>query len=166
MRKNKIVILFCMLCVCVSVFTGRIARASELGERYRLCKVLILSRHNLRSPTTSGSRVLYSLSPYRWFDWTAGPGELSMKGGQLETIMGQYFRQWLEDEGLIAANYVPEIGEMRFYANSYQRTIATARYFASGMLPMANIRVERHLALNERDAVFLPKTPTMHWKTR
>ena len=160
MRKNKIVILFCMLCVCVSVFSGRIARASELGERYRLCKVLILSRHNLRSPTTSGSRVLYSLSPYRWFDWTAGPGELSMKGGQLETIMGQYFRQWLEDEGLIAANYVPEIGEMRFYANSYQRTIATARYFASGMLPMANIRVERHLALNERDAVFLPKSPS------
>ena len=84
-----------------------------------------------------------------------------MKGGQLETIMGQYFRQWLEDEGLIAANYVPEIGEMRFYANSYQRTIATARYFASGMLPMANIRVERHLALNERDAVFLPKTPSL-----
>ena len=82
-----------------------------------------------------------------------------MKGAQLETIMGQYFRQWLESEGLISANYVPEIGEMRFYANSYQRTIATARYFSSGMLPMANIRVEHHLGLNEHDPVFMPETP-------
>ncbi len=82
-----------------------------------------------------------------------------MKGAQLETIMGQYFRQWLESEELIGANSVPEIGEMRFYANSYQRTIATSRYFASGMLPMANIHVERHLGLNEKDPVFMPETP-------
>lgn len=159
MRKNKVVLLLCVFFLVLSMFAGQTARASEGEGRYRLSKVLILSRHNLRSPTTSGSRIVNSLTPHSWFHWTAGPGELSMKGAQLETIMGQYFRQWLESEGLIGANYVPEIGEMRFYANSYQRTIATSRYFASGMLPMANIRVERHLELNEADPVFMPETP-------
>ena len=112
MRKNKVVLLLCVFFLVLSMFAGQTARASEGEARYRLSKVLILSRHNLRSPTTSGSRIVNSLTPYSWFHWTAGPGELSMKGAQLETIMGQYFRQWLESEGLIGANYVPEIGEM------------------------------------------------------
>ena len=159
MQKNKAVLLLCVFFLVLSVFAEQTAQASETGGEYRLCKVLILSRHNLRSPTVNGSRIVNSLTPHSWFHWTAGPGELSMKGAQLETIMGQYFRQWLESEGLIGANYVPEIGEMRFYANSYQRTIATARYFSSGMLPMANIHIERRLALNEADPVFLPETP-------
>ena len=159
MRKNRVVLLLCVFFLVLSAFAGQMARASESDGKYRLSKVLILSRHNLRSPTTSGSSILNSLTPHSWFRWTAGPGDLSMKGAQLETIMGQYFRQWLEDEGLIGANYVPEIGEMRFYANSYRRTIATTRYFSAGMLPMANIRVEYHLDLNDRDPVFMPETP-------
>ena len=159
MRKNKVVLLFFVFLLLVSTFAEQTAQALEGEERYRLSKVLVLSRHNLRSPTRSGSRIVNSLTPHSWFHWTAGPGELSMKGAHLETIMGQYFRQWLESEGLIGANYVPEIGEMRFYANSYQRTIATTRYFSSGMLPMANIRVERHFELNESDPVFLPSPP-------
>ena len=159
MRKNKIVLMLCVLFVCLSVFVSRIARAAEGEGQYRLSKVLILSRHNLRSPTVGGERIIASLTPHKWFDWTAAPGDLSMKGAQLETIMGQYFRQWLEDEGLMGANHVPEIGEMRFYANSYRRTIATARYFSAGMLPMANARVEHHFGLNEKDPVFLPETP-------
>ncbi len=159
MRKNKVVLLLCVFFLVLSTFAERMVLASEGDGKYRLSKVLVLSRHNLRSPTRSGSRIVNSLTPHSWFRWTAGPGELSMKGAQLETIMGQFFRQWLESEELIGANYVPEIGEMRFYANSYQRTIATARYFASGMLPMADIRVEHHLELNEADPVFLQKTP-------
>ncbi len=159
MRKNRVVLLLCVFFLVLSTFAGQIAQASESDGKYRLSKVLILSRHNLRSPTTSGSRILASLTPHAWFEWTAAPGDLSMKGAQLETIMGQYFRQWLESEGLIGENYVPEIGEMRFYANSYRRTIATTRYFSAGMLPMANIRVEYHLDLNDRDPVFMPETP-------
>lgn len=159
MRKNRVVLLLCVFFLVLSAFAEQMALASEGDGKYRLSKVLVLSRHNLRSPTRSGSSIVNSLTPHSWFRWTAGPGELSMKGAQLETIMGQYFRQWLESEALIGANYVPEIGEMRFYANSYQRTIATSRYFASGMLPMADIRVEHHLELNDRDPVFMPETP-------
>lgn len=158
MRKHKIVLWLCAFLIAFFTFVGETALASESG--YRLSKVLVLSRHNLRTPTANSSKVLASLTPHGWFDWTGAPGELSLKGGQLETIMGQYFRQWLEAEGLIAANDVPDVGEMRFYANSYQRTVATAHYFSAGMLPMANVEIERHLALNESDPVFMPQTST------
>lgn len=56
--------------------------------------------------------------------------------------MGQYFRKWLDQEGLIPENYVPKEGEVRFSARDKQRCRATARYFAAGMLPLADIEVE------------------------
>ena len=39
--------------------------------------------------------------------------------------MGQYFRKWLEDEGLFPENYQPEEEDVRIYANAKQRTVAT-----------------------------------------
>ena len=45
--------------------------------------------------------------------------------------MGQYFRLWLENEGLFPENYIPRDGAVRFYANGLQRTQATAHYFSS-----------------------------------
>ena len=128
---------------------------SEFQSKYPLEKIVILSRHNLRAPLTVGKdSLLAKLTPHTWFPWTGKSGELSLRGGELETLMGQYFRKWLEQEGFIPENYVPGEGEVRFYANSAQRTIATAQYFSSGMLPIANVQVERHMALNEFDPVF------------
>ena len=129
--------------------------AAALSERYPLEKMVVYSRHNLRSPLAIGpDSLLAKLTPHTWFSWTGGSGELSLRGGELETLMGQYFRKWLEDERFIPENYVPREGEVRFYANSAQRTIATTQYFSGGMLPIANVRVERHFALNEADPVF------------
>jgi glucose-1-phosphatase len=116
---------------------------------------VVLSRHNLRAPLSGGDSVLGKATDHEWFSWTANPKELSVKGGLLETEMGLYFRKWLEAEGLIPENYVPEGDEVRFYANARQRTIATSRYFASGMLPVAEIPVETHGEMGEfRDPVF------------
>ena len=56
--------------------------------------------------------------------------------------MGHYFRKWLDKEGLIPENSIPKEGDVRFNAREKQRCRATARYFASGMLPLADIKVE------------------------
>ncbi len=40
-----------------------------------------------------------------------------MKGGIEETSMGQYFRKWLDQEGLIPENSIPEADEVRFNAH-------------------------------------------------
>ncbi|MDO4804593.1 MAG: histidine-type phosphatase [Lachnospiraceae bacterium] len=126
-------------------------------DGYTLEQVVVLSRHNIRSPLSSKGSTLDSLTPYDWFEWSSNPSELSVRGGNLETEMGQYFRKWLENEGLFPENYRPEEGEVRFYANAKQRTIATASFFKAGLLPVADTEVEYHAEYDTMDPVFEPK---------
>ena len=132
-------------------------QAPDVSDAYTLKKVVILSRHNIRAPLSGEGSFLSTATPHKWFQWTADTSQLSLRGGILETMMGQYFRKWLESEELIPENYQPEDGEVRFYANAKQRTQATARYFASGMLPVAIVDIERHADYDTMDETFTPK---------
>ena len=116
--------------------------AAAAGDPYTLEQVVILSRHNLRAPLSSNGSVPSELTPHEWIQWSAGSSELTLKGGIEETSMGQYFRKWLDQEGLIPENSIPEEGEVRFNARDKQRCRATARYFAAGLFPLADIEVE------------------------
>ena len=100
-------------------------RGSLSHEGYTLEQAVVMSRHNIRSPLSGKGSVLERVTPRQWFEWSSNPSELSLRGGATETLMGQYFRKWLEEEGLFPENYHPEEDEVRFYANSKQRTIAT-----------------------------------------
>ena len=126
-------------------------------EGYELEQVVVLSRHNIRSPLSGNGSVLGSITPHEWFSWSSNASELSLRGGVLETEMGQYFRKWLEKEGLFPENYHPEDEEVRIYANSKQRTIATARYFTTGLLPTAKQAIETHVEYDKMDPVFNPQ---------
>ena len=139
-------------------FAGRFnaAEKSPKSMAYTLDKVVVLSRHNIRSPLSGSGSLLGDITPHKWFDWTSNPSELSLRGAMLETQMGQYFRLWLEDEGLFPENYRPEDGAVRFYANAKQRTQATARYFSAGLLPVAVVPVERHAEYDTMDPTFDP----------
>ena len=125
-------------------------------DGYTLQQVVILSRHNIRSPLSGSGSDLARLTPHTWFEWSSNPSELSLRGGSLETMMGQYFRKWLEQEKLFPENYDPEGDEVRFYANSKQRTIATADFFSAGLVPVSDEVVEHHMELDEMDPVFSP----------
>lgn len=126
-------------------------------DGYTLEKVVVLSRHNIRSPLSGNGSMLGTITPHEWFKWSSGASELSLRGGAQETLMGQYFRKWLEAEGLFPENYHPENGSVRVYANSKQRTIATAQYFTAGLLPTANFPVEYHVEYDTMDPVFTPQ---------
>lgn len=128
---------------------------------YTLDGVVILSRHNIRSPLSGGGSVLGRITSHEWFNWTSAPGELSVRGGILETQMGQFYARWLDREGLISLNHIPEEGEVRIYANSVQRTIATAQFFSTGMLPLGNLQVEYHMPLGQMDPVFNPQVVSL-----
>ena len=139
------------------------ATASEMdfnnpGDGYKLQQVVVLSRHNIRAPLSTTGSALDKATPHTWINWTSKASELSMRGGNLETMMGEYTRKWLESEGLIPENYLPEDGKVRFYANAKQRTIATAQFFSSGMLPVANVDIETHADYDKMDPVFTPAT--------
>ena len=115
---------------------------SDELEGYALEQVVILSRHNLRAPLSSNGSVPQELTPHEWIKWSAGSSELTVKGGIQETNMGQYFRKWFDKEGLFPENSIPEPGEVRFCARDKQRCRATAKYFASGLFPLADIDIE------------------------
>ena len=140
-----------------TVQTGTLSR-----EGYTLKQVVILSRHNIRSPLSGKDSTLGTMTPHEWFAWSSNPSELSTRGGVLETEMGQYFRKWVEDEGLFPENYQPTEEEVRIYANSKQRTIATARYFSAGLLPSGETDVEYHMDFDQMDPVFFPQLTIMN----
>ena len=150
-------ILMTLLALVIFSTLASAEEAKENNKAYQLKEMVILSRHNIRSPLSGNGSVLAEITPYKWFEWTSAPSELSLRGGELETLMGQFFRKWLVHEGLMTENYIPAEGEFRFYANSMQRTIATAQYFSSGMLPVANVRIEHKFAPSKMDPVFTPK---------
>ena len=155
-KTFRILLSFLLLGMSLTVF-AQSNRPESFGERYTLKQVVVLSRHNIRSPLSGRQSALQRITPHEWYHWSSAPSELSLRGGALETMMGQYFRKWLVSEGLMRENEIPTEGTMRFYANSLQRTIATAQYFSSGMLPVANIRIEHHCELGKMDSVFAPQ---------
>ena len=154
--KNKILLLIMSALFMLSTVASAEEEINN-NRAYQLKEMVILSRHNIRSPFSGNGSVLADITPHKWFEWTSAPSELSLRGGELETLMGQYFRKWLVNEGLMTENYIPSYGEFRFYANSMQRTIATAQYFSSGMLPVANMRIEHKFVPSKMDPVFTPK---------
>lgn len=136
---------------------AQLQRPQSFKERYTLKEVVILSRHSIRSPLSTNGSALSRLTPHQWINWTSASSELTLRGGVLETMMGQYFRKWLVDEGLFKENAVPTADEVNFYANSMQRTIATAQYFSSGFMPLANVRVNHRYNASKMDPVFWPR---------
>ena len=166
MKKNlkhvKAVLLASMLALA-SITGTAFAQETETEEKpvtadeaYTLDRAVVLSRHNIRSPLSGSGSLLGDITPHEWFRWTSKPSELSQRGAILETQMGQYFRMWLEKEGLFPENYRPENDEVRFYANAKQRTLATAHYFSAGLLPVGNVQVECHSEYDSMDPTFNP----------
>lgn len=149
--------LLLLMFVCPSFVWAQTKRSPEFKEKYTLKEVVILSRHNIRSPLSDNGSALGKLTPHRWTNWSAASSELTLRGGVLETMMGQFFRKWLVSEGLFTENYVPNADEVNFYANSMQRTIATAQYFSSGFMPVANVAVRHRYAPSKMDPVFFPR---------
>ena len=157
MRSVTNLSLLLLMFVCPSFVWAQTKRSPEFKEKYTLKEVVILSRHNIRSPLSDNGSALGKLTPHEWTKWSAASSELTLRGGVLETMMGQFFRKWLVSEGLFTENYVPNADEVNFYANSMQRTIATAQYFSSGFMPVANVAVRHRYAPSKMDPVFFPR---------
>ena len=157
--RNLICVLTAVL--CCAAFCCASAETTPDPNRYAPEQMLVLSRHNIRSPLSGWGSVLGEVTNHEWFDWSSAAGELSLRGGRLETQMGQYFRKYLVSLGLMEENWVPEEGSVRIYSNSLQRTIATAKYFSSAMFPAANLEVEHHEEIGTMDPVFFPRMTFM-----
>ena len=161
MKKNILWMIAAIL-ICGTNAQAQTKRSDAFRAKYELKEVVVMSRHNIRSPLTSGGAAYQRVTPHTWFKWSSPSSQLSLRGGVLETEMGQFFRQWVVSEGLLPDNYRPEGDEVLFYANSRQRTFATAKYFSAGFLPFANVEITHKLDEDKMDPVFTPQFTKMN----
>jgi glucose-1-phosphatase len=121
----------------------------------QLKQVVLLSRHNLRAPVVA-SGALANATPETWPRWEVAPGELTTKGGVLEVYMGRYIAQWLRQAQLLPVSGCPQEDDFHAYANSLQRTQATAQFFVAGAFPGCHAAVEQRMPLGSMDPLFDP----------
>ncbi|WP_448954835.1 bifunctional glucose-1-phosphatase/inositol phosphatase [Labrys neptuniae] len=130
--------------------------AGPVPDGYKLEQVLMLSRHNIRAPLANNGSVLAKVTMQKWPDWEVPGGYLTVKGGVLETYMGRAVAGWLVEQGLLARDACPAPGSVYLYANSLQRTVATAQFFAAGAFPGCDVALHHQDKMGTMDPVFLP----------
>jgi glucose-1-phosphatase len=130
--------------------------AQPMDGNLRLQQVLMLSRHNLRAPLADNGSVLEQSTRKPWPQWDVPGGHLTVKGGVLEAYMGHYTREWLAQQGLAKKSECPASDEVLVYANSLQRTVATAQFFVAGAFPGCEIAVTHQRKMGSMDPTFNP----------
>ncbi|WP_039056297.1 bifunctional glucose-1-phosphatase/inositol phosphatase [Enterobacter sp. Bisph1] len=132
------------------------AMAQTVPQGYQLQQVLIMSRHNLRAPLANNGSVLEQSTPNKWPEWDVPGGELTTKGGVLEVYMGHYMREWLVAQNLLTAGECPTPESVYAWANSLQRTVATAQFFINGAFPGCDVPVHHQEKMGTMDPLFNP----------
>lgn len=132
------------------------AQAQDTPDGYQLEQVLIMSRHNLRAPLANNGSVLEQSTPKQWPEWDVPGGQLTTKGGVLEVYMGHYMREWLAEQGMVKTGECPPADTVYAYANSLQRTVATAQFFITGAFPGCDVPVHHQEKMGTMDPTFNP----------
>lgn len=138
------------------VMLSSAAQAQTAPEGYQLQQVLMMSRHNLRAPLANNGSVLEQSTPNKWPEWDVPGGQLTTKGGVLEVYMGHYMREWLAEQGMVKSGECPAPETVYTYANSQQRTVATAQFFITGAFPGCDVPVHHQEKMGTMDPTFNP----------
>lgn len=123
------------------------------NNQYQLDKVVILSRHGIRTPLENTIAFLEKSSPLKWPSWDHAYGYLTTRGGALEAFFGHYLSQWLEQKNI---NIEPENPDIYVYANSLQRTVATAQFLVNGAFAGYDIPIHHKYTIEKMDPIFDP----------
>ncbi|HJB65348.1 MAG TPA: histidine-type phosphatase [Candidatus Mailhella merdavium] len=110
-------------------------------ENGRLLRLVVLSRHGVRSPTQSPEE-LAKWASRPWPQWPVGRGELTVRGGELLTIQWEQVRRMLAEEGLLPEQGCPAPEDIRCIADAEQRTRKSAEAILKGLVPGCNISVD------------------------
>lgn len=117
---------------------GGIPLVAEAQGDEVLQRMVIVSRHGVRSPTIS-PQELDSWSSRPWPSWNEPPGNLTARGAQLVKLLGRYYREYLNAEQLLPEQGCPPRGAVYVYADVDQRTRFTAQALLDGMVPGCGI---------------------------
>jgi 4-phytase / acid phosphatase len=120
--------------LCWTAIVAGLLAPLAIASSPQLKYVVILSRHGVRSPTWDRERLAqYSAQP--WPDWGVPPGYLTPHGRELITILGAYYREWLNREQLLHGKGCGDKGRVYIWADTDQRTLETGRALSESILP-------------------------------
>ena len=97
--NNKSKAIICLLISLCYITSAQASQPDKPHNHYTLSEVVVFSRHNIRAPLSERGSKLGRITPHQWYSWSSCPSHLSLKGGVMETMMGQYFHEWLVKEG-------------------------------------------------------------------
>jgi 4-phytase / acid phosphatase len=124
--------------------------------QYTLERVVLVSRHGVRSPTNT-SPPLAEIASQTWPTWlVASPGDLTPRGESLATLMGEYYRRHFAALGLQSANGCPGQNEVYVWADVDQRTRHTGNGLLAGAFPGCGLYAQHLHPTNQIDPLFHP----------
>lgn len=123
------------------------------NSHYQLEKVVILSRHGIRTALQNTLEFIDQATPYQWPKWDHPYGYLTTRGGALEVYFGHYLSQWLEKHNIKITN---NSHDLFVYANSLQRTVATAQFIVAGAYAGCDITINHKYPIERMDPIFDP----------
>jgi 4-phytase / acid phosphatase len=139
LAKVSIVALFLLMLSLIPTSVAPSLAEERATPPGTLVKVVMLSRHGVRSPIPSQSE-LDSWTASQWPIWHCGertvcaPGQLTPRGAMLAEQMGAYYRTYLSE--LLPADRCPEAREVFFWADVTQRTEETGLALLRGFRPL------------------------------
>ncbi|GLQ93535.1 histidine-type phosphatase [Dyella acidisoli] len=141
-------LLFAALAVSIA------AADAHAADSLQLERVVLLYRHGVRTPLP-GEIQLNEVAGKPWPTWAQPPSELTPHGAAGARLMGRYDRQRLATAGLLSASGCPDPSQLWFWANTDQRTIASAQALVEGFAPGCHIDIG-HLPQGRKDPLFHP----------
>ena len=127
------------------------------SAQYTLERVVLVSRHGVRSPTNT-SPPLSEVASKPWPTWlVASPGDLTPLGEGLATLMGEYYRQHFAAAlGLQLVDGCPGQNEVYVWADVAQRTRHTGNGLLAGAFPGCRLYAQHLPLTNQIDPLFHP----------
>ncbi|MDR6673504.1 histidine-type phosphatase [Xanthomonas sp. 1678] len=146
-----------MLWVVLATAAGAQARQPQqaaTAPQLQVEQVLMLFRHGVRAPL-QGEAAAAALADRPWPVWNTPASLLTEHGRVAVQLSGDYTRQWLVRDGVLPASGCPAAGAVSVYANTDQRTIASAQVLAETLAPGCGLQAG-HRAQGSDDPLFRP----------
>lgn len=154
MTVAKICLRLSALTLILSSFAISIVAIAAPPTGYTLERVVILSRHGVRSPTKQ-TQLMNDVTPDKWPQWPVKAGYLTPRGAELVTLMGGFYGDYFRSQGLISAG-CPAEGTVYAQADIDQRTRLTGQAFLDGIAPKCGLKVHYQADLKKVDPLFHP----------
>lgn len=154
MTVAKIYLRLSALTLILSSFAISTAAVAAPPTGYTLERVVILSRHGVRSPTKQ-TQLMNDVTPDKWPQWPVKAGYLTPRGAELVTLMGGFYGDYFRSQGLISPG-CPAEGTVYVYADIDQRTRLTGQAFLDGIAPECGLKVHYQADLKKVDPLFHP----------